>query len=403
MPALPAVPPSLAQEERERSYQQLSQWFMADRRCNSYRSVIRLGPGKVSGVADRLTHILLMGSLANSLCARVEPAPPCTSLMQFLAGDDFDPKTQWERYVDFRVADGSNLFDPPSSHAMHDRVTIDWSSATGEDFMASYAAAAAAVKAGKDFEWNVLTDYHEVPGPLGNLKEGDLQRPLLQRLGQLQDVTLQPASRVQEAVGRFHANFALKPREYLTLHIRRKDASHLCDTSISQVRQYVVCSLNRMGFSGAEKKPIVLLTDETDAEYIASLTETLTESLGGRRVIHGDEGIKGILKAEEMDEPLVFMTGLMVRMQSMGELLMDRTSCETCSSPLPRNMTLTDYVLEHSTHLSAKAAEDFRISASPAHKYITEPACDGKAYNLISRLTGNSLDEIKTNLQKYVK
>lgn len=118
---------------------------------------------------------------------------------------------------------------------------------------------------------------------------------------------------VKALVGRFQRSLGLAPggaqmadggaqmANLITLHVRRGDTVHSCNTSVPAVLQFLDCSTALDAFEGAQPSSslagmrLVVFTDESDATYLRLLTDGLTAlpRFAHAKVTHGDPILAG--------------------------------------------------------------------------------------------------------------
>ena len=97
-----------------------------------------------------------------------------------------------------------------------------------------------------------------------------------------------PADTVLVLRERVLASIGVTPWSYMTLHLRRGDATQDCDTSINRVASYLDCSIPTAGVLPEGPTYLLIFTDETSSAYLDHLKSTVE---GVRRV----DGVSRVL------------------------------------------------------------------------------------------------------------
>jgi hypothetical protein len=216
--------------------------------CSSYASRIIYPADRGAGIRDRIIVMQTLARLAVSVCALLAMDPPCQTLKRgHNRGRNVSCEWGWDRYV--RIShDGADVLNstlPPRPRALG-----------GLDVVATHAQAR---KCGLTprcaFVWT-FPYFHTAPVsriPIAAKVDVSLAR----HLSKAADTVLR-----EVAVASFS-----------TLHIRRRDTTGECDTSIPRVVEYVNCSTRRL----AAPTALLLYTDERSRDYLQPLLRRLRQ------------------------------------------------------------------------------------------------------------------------------
>lgn len=246
--------------------------------CSAYgvRSVISLS-AEDRGLCDRIATFSAWSLVAKALCAElVIPKPYLMLTAKHSAGHALKANFHWDHYVDASdslIRQSFSVDAPPAGKITGWTVDAEFHGGYDDSIV---ERAPALLHQGHSFAW-------QVSPPRQSYTIDWFER------GSCVDwVTFGPSPLVVDLTNRFLSCSGLDGgARYHTLHVRRTDRQHQCDTSAPAVNVYVESCL-----PADPSSPLVVFTDEKDGEYLNALLASLAAKR--RKVVFGDPLVKEI-------------------------------------------------------------------------------------------------------------
>lgn len=300
--------------------------------CAHYENVLAISHATLgrAGLSDRYSMLRILANLAGALCARLHVGRPCNLLSSKhnYGEQQLDCAIPWSRYFDVvwvDKADGPVLIEHERISSQVERTNgstvqlIDTKGSTSDRQLAAQYLTALRIRGSNHqrfrWTWDVKNGL-----PLAALRSSLINRLVLSDLlgdellpnlwGEAKSKTdkrghtswslyvhnesyasqacvyaRQPVSvAIQQLAGRFMLDHRLEPRTFLSVHLRRGDATVQCDSSVARVVAWLKCSpfwqdpipnASRHGRIPPSPLTLLLFTDETDASYLGDMTRAL--------------------------------------------------------------------------------------------------------------------------------
>ena len=279
-----------------------------------------------AGLSDRHTILVALSNLAGSLCAQLFVGRPCDLLSPKHNGAQIlDCRVPWSRYFNISWVDDRTVASdarPVLGDGVWQRrnrsvIRLNTSGAAHYTVLATQYLQAVKLRNDQQTRFAWMWDIRDGP-PLPALRHALVTRLVVADLlgGQLLPnlwgeakrkrtgkwalyvdneshashacvyARLPVSATVQLMARRFMATHRLEPRTFLSVHLRRGDASDQCDSSIGHVIRWLQCSPFWSGPAESSRAKLaskltrahpelLLFTDETDPSYLRSLAREL--------------------------------------------------------------------------------------------------------------------------------
>jgi len=267
-------------------------------------SIVEVTATDMAGLNDRRNFLQQMGNIAGSLGARLSVPRPCRVLQPaHNSGMPLNCSIGWWRYVHLTfLDDGSRVIHDPEKRKLH--------AIQGGSVVQQFQRAA---RLSRPFVWSRAFYYDDISALhayLAQLRNRSGIPRLNHRAEGCTYVAQRTSKTVEELRGRFLRALKLTPRLYVTLHLRRGDATSLpgrfCDTEVPKVVSYVVCSSSTNPLHENAALPLLIFTDERDPGYV----EALTTALRALTTPGGDRRFSQVFRADSVLEQLASESGM---------------------------------------------------------------------------------------------
>ena len=269
--------------------------------CSNYDSRIIYPADRGAGIRDRLIVLESLAKLAVSVCALLSMERPCKLLKRgHNRGMNVSCDWGWDRYarVHYKGMDVLSSTSPAATKEMPLALT-------GSNVVDSYDRAHACGHAEScTFVWT-FPYFHTTAFD-------QLRTPARVELVLARHISDEADSVQQE----------LAVKAYNTLHVRRRDTTAECDTSITRVIDYVNCSFTGRG-------PLLLYTDERSRDYLQPLMQGLRLLPSVAAVHHLDPLLT---KRFPSDNYASFLAEMVLARRAVQSLELRRSNCEKCAT-----------------------------------------------------------------------
>ena len=277
------------------------------------------------GLGDRISVLNSLGRVAAALCACIDIAPPSKHLTsKHNHGKHVPTRMSWSDYfnITFRAdneltlcADGDNMTRTGLPNTGRSRGAANFMR-HGRTMVSNFPAALVLARSGIPVEW--FTTINSAGGlrvHVDSFTQWSVADHAFTRTNLHSSVTLSTsaAAHTMAALLRQTAHLG---NGFDYLHLRRTDRENYCDTAPARVRSVLLCKYKEANMS--RTKPLVVFTDETNGQYISSITEALAPPLFPRLVL-GDSILRNQSALARADNYMLYCAmQLIVRKSRFG-------------------------------------------------------------------------------------